>query len=125
MDFSPVWHTRMGDAVASGVELGVAHGLLPFISPPAYVERAPQTKVNYLDTDWWALFRRLECDLGDPQNDICRDGKLFRKRFRLPSSGLQSKRCAAFFICAARRAHRWRDSRAQSSAVTASKGFFF
>ena len=86
MDFSPVWRTRMGDALASGVELGVAHGLLPFISPPAYVERAPQTMVNYLDTDWWALFRRLECDLGDPQNDICRDGKLFRKRFRLPFS---------------------------------------
>jgi hypothetical protein len=84
--FSPVWHTRMGDALASGVELGVAHGLLPFISPPAYVERAPQTMVNYLDTDWWALFRRLECDLRDPQNDFCRDGKLFRKRFRLPFS---------------------------------------
>ena len=86
MDFSPVWHSRMGDALASGVELGVAHGLLPFISPPAYVERAPQTRVNYLDTDWWALFRRLEGDLGDPQNDMCRDGKLFRKRFRLPFS---------------------------------------
>jgi hypothetical protein len=30
MDFAPVWHTRMGDAVASDVELGLAHGLFPF-----------------------------------------------------------------------------------------------
>jgi hypothetical protein len=84
--FAPIWHTRMGDAVTAGVELGLAHGVLPFISPPAYVERAPPAKVNYLNTDWWALFRRLEGDFGDPDNDFCRDGCLFRKRFRLPFS---------------------------------------
>ena len=68
------WHTRMGDAVAEDVEFGLAHGLLPFISPPAYVEREPPAKVDYLNTDWWALFRRLEGDFGDPENDFCRDG---------------------------------------------------
>ena len=76
----------MGDAVAAGVELGLAHGVLPFISLPANVERAPPAKVNYLNTDWWALFRRLEGDFGDPDNDFCRDGCLFRKRFRVPFS---------------------------------------
>ena len=48
----------MGDAVAEDVEFGLAHGLFPFVSPPAYVARAPQTKANYLQTDWCALFRR-------------------------------------------------------------------
>ena len=27
MDFAPIWHTSMGDAVAEDVELGLAHGL--------------------------------------------------------------------------------------------------
>jgi hypothetical protein len=86
MDFSPIWHARMRDQVAAAVELGVADGHLPFALPPAYVERSPQMKVNYLETDWWYLFRRLEDGLGDPENDLCHDGKLFRKRFRLPFS---------------------------------------
>jgi hypothetical protein len=86
MDGAPIWHTRMGDAVAEDVELGLAHGLFPFVSPPAYVARATPEKVNYLGTDWWAMFRRLEQDLGDPANDFCRDGKIFRMRFRLPFS---------------------------------------
>jgi hypothetical protein len=86
MDYSPIWHTRMGDAVAEDVEFGLAHGLLPFVSPPAYVARAPQTKVDYLQTDWCTLFRRLEGDLGDPDNDFSRDGTIFRRRFRLPFS---------------------------------------
>jgi hypothetical protein len=55
-------------------------------SPPAYVERAPQTKANYRSTDWWQLFNRLENDLGDFDSDLSKDGKLFRKRFRLPFS---------------------------------------
>ena len=76
----------MGDAVAEDVEFGLAHGLLPFVSPPAYVARAPQTKVDYLQTDWCTLFRRLEGDLGDPDNDFSRDGTIFRRRFRLPFS---------------------------------------
>jgi hypothetical protein len=86
MDFARIWHTRMGDAVAEDVELGLAHGLFPFVSPPAYVARATPEKVDYLTTDWWALFRRLENDLGEPDNDLCRDGKVFRRRFRLPFS---------------------------------------
>ncbi len=86
MDCAPIWHTRMGDAVAEDVEFGLAHGLFPFVSPPAYVARAPQTKVNYMQTDWCALFRRLEGDLGEPGNDLSRDGKIFRRRFRLPFS---------------------------------------
>lgn len=83
---APILHARMGDAVSAGVELGLARGLLPFNPPPAFVERASPAKVNYLDTEWWGLFRRLEGDLGDPDNDFCRDGCLFRKRFRLPFS---------------------------------------
>ncbi len=78
------------DSVLEGIELGRAQGLLPFSLPPAYIERASPTKVKYKETDWYALFRRLEGDVGDPDNDLCRDGCLFRKRFRLPFSEFYS-----------------------------------
>ena len=86
MDFAPILRTHMGDTVAEDVELGLAHGRFPFVTPPAYVTRAAPEKVNYLTTDWWAMFRRLEGDLGDPDSDLSRDGQIFRKRFRLPFS---------------------------------------
>jgi hypothetical protein len=90
MDFVSIWEPRMccfRNAVTEAVELGLAYGFLPFASPPPdYVERAPQTTANYRATDWWGLFNRLESDLGDFDADLSRDGKLFRKRFRLPFS---------------------------------------
>lgn len=89
MDFAPIWSPRM-DSVLEGVELARAHGLLPFVPPPAYAERKSPEKVNYKETEWWALFRRLEGDVGDRDNDFCRDGCLFRKRFRLPFSDFYS-----------------------------------
>jgi hypothetical protein len=54
---TPAWGMHV-HAVAEDVEFGLAHGLLPFVSPPAYVARAPQTELNCLQTDWCALFRR-------------------------------------------------------------------
>jgi hypothetical protein len=89
MDFVPIWEARMGrfrNIATEAVELGLARGFLPFTLPPAYVEREPQTKANYRSTDWWQLFNRLENDLGDFDSDLSKDGKLFRKRFRLPFS---------------------------------------
>jgi hypothetical protein len=91
MDFAPIWEPRMcrfrySSIVTDQLEHGLALGFLPFASPPAYNERAPQTKANYSSTDWWGLFNRLENDLGDFDADLSRDGKLFRKRFRLPFS---------------------------------------
>ena len=65
------------DIVAESVEQLFAEGVLPFHDPPPeYAERAPPAKTNYKETDWWALFRRLEDGLGDDGNDIGRDGKL-------------------------------------------------
>ena len=79
------------DIVAESVEQLFAEGVLPFHDPaPEYAERAPPAKTNYKETDWWALFRRLEDGLGDPGNDLCRDGKVFRRRFRLPFSEFHS-----------------------------------
>ena len=78
------------DIVAEAVELGFAQGFLPIETPPAYIERAPQEKADYRATDWWTMFRRLEGDLGDHNNDLCRDGQRFRKRFRLPFSEFHS-----------------------------------
>ena len=94
MDFAPreglcTWEARMcrfRNIATEAVELGLARGFLPFTSPPAYVERAPQTKANYRGTDWYQLFNRLENDMGDFDSDLSKDGKLFRKRFRLPFS---------------------------------------
>ena len=77
---------RFHDPVADSVELLIAEGILPGDHPPAYVERATPEKVNYRETDWHALFRRLEDGLGDIGNDLSRDGQLFRRRFRLPFS---------------------------------------
>jgi hypothetical protein len=77
---------RFQDIVADSVEQLFAEGVLPFDDPPEYVERASVPITNYQDTDWYALFRRLEEGLGDDGNDIGRDGKLFRRRFRLPFS---------------------------------------
>jgi hypothetical protein len=74
------------DTVADSVELLLAEGILPGDIPPAYQERATPEKVNYRETDWHALFRRLEDGLGDIENDLSRDGQLFRRRFRLPFS---------------------------------------
>jgi hypothetical protein len=94
MDF--IWDIRMSsmpwrvDSVAEEFELGLAQGFLPIKQPPVYIERAPPEKANYRDTDWCALFHRLEGDLGDPDNDLCRDGQRFRNRFRLPFSEFHS-----------------------------------
>ena len=88
MEFAPIWEARkrFRNIVTEEVELGLAHGLLPFTSPPAYVERAPQEKADYESTDWYRLFNRLENDLGDFNSDLSKEGKLFRRRFRLPFS---------------------------------------
>jgi hypothetical protein len=77
---------RFHDVVSDSVEQLFAEGVLPFVDPPKYAERASVPITNYQDTDWYALFRRLEVGLGDDGNDIGRDGKLFRRRFRLPFS---------------------------------------
>jgi hypothetical protein len=89
MNIVPIWDARMcrfRNIATEALELGLARGFLPFTSPPAYVERAPQAKADYTSTDWYHLFTRLENDLGDFNSDLSKDGKLFRKRFRLPFS---------------------------------------
>ncbi len=84
-----LWDVRMSawlDPVADRVGELVAQGLFPFSEPPPYTVREPQTKKNYPITDWSKLFRKLELDFGDPDNDLSRAGHLFRRRFRLPFS---------------------------------------
>ena len=73
------------DLVAEAVELGLAQGVLPE-EMPAFTQREAPRKVNYCETDWHGLFQRLSRDLGDRDNDLSRDGNLFRRRFRVPFS---------------------------------------
>ncbi len=65
------------DLVAEAVELGLAQGVLPE-EMPAFTQREAPRKVNYRETDWHGLFQRLSRDLGDRDNDLSRDGNLFR-----------------------------------------------
>ena len=71
---------RFHDAVADSVEQLFAEGVLPFDDPPEYVERASVPITNYQDTDWFALFRRLQDGLGDDGNDLGRDGWWLARR---------------------------------------------
>jgi hypothetical protein len=80
---------RYHDTVADSVELLLAERILPGDHPPAYEERATPGKVNYRETDWHALFHRLEDGMGDIENDLSRDGQVFRRRFRLPFSTIK------------------------------------
>jgi hypothetical protein len=83
-----IWDIRMQgrvDLVAEAVELGLAQGILPE-EMPTFAQREPPRRINYSETDWYGLFQRLSRDLGDPDNDLSRDGNLFRRRFRVPFS---------------------------------------
>ena len=79
------WRNRM-DFVGDAVELGIVCGVLPEVPPKDYVERKKLTVVNFRETNWYRLFRRLEDGLGDFDNDLSKDGVRFRGRFRLPFS---------------------------------------
>ncbi len=83
-----IWDVRMPgriDLVTEAVELGLIQGVLPE-EMPAFSQREAPRRVNYRETDWHGLFQRLSRDLGDPDNDLSRDGHLFRMRFRVPFS---------------------------------------